>query len=57
MTAKLKSRKFWATFAVGAAVLFATQLGLSEDQAWQLVATLAAYVGAEGYVDAKRVKA
>jgi hypothetical protein len=57
MTAKLKSRKFWATFAVGATVLFATQLGLSEDQAWQLVATLAAYVGAEGYVDAKRVTA
>jgi len=54
MATKLKSRKFWATFAASVAVLFATQLGLSEDQAWQLVAVVVGYLGAEGYVDAKR---
>lgn len=54
MAAKLKSRKFWATFAASAAVLFATQIGMSEDQAWQLVALIVGYLGAEGYVDAKR---
>jgi len=57
MPEKLKSRKWWLTFAVGVVILFARQLGLEldESQLWELIALATGYNLTQGYVDAKAV--
>lgn len=52
---KLKSRKFWLTFAGGVVVLFAKQLGLDvdESQLWQLVALITGYGGVNALAKGK----
>lgn len=56
---KLKSRKFWLTFAGGVVILFAKQLGFDVDpeQLWQLASIVTGYNLAEAHVDAKRLVA
>lgn len=50
---RLKSRKFWITLAASVLVALAVQAGITEEAAWQIVALVASYIGAQGYVDAK----
>lgn len=54
---KLKSRKFWLTFAGGVVVLFAKHLGFDVDaeQLWTLASLVTGYNLAEAHVDAKRI--
>lgn len=56
MLGKLKSRKFWVTFAVSALLLLAKQLGLEVDEnaVWGAVAIATGYNFAQGHVDAKK---
>lgn len=56
---KLKSRKFWLTFAGGVVVLFAKHLGFDVDaeQIWALAGIVSSYNVAEAHVDAKRLAA
>lgn len=53
--ARLKSRKFWVTVAVGVVLVFGEELGLnlSEDTLWQLVALVGGWLGIQGIIDYK----
>ena len=59
MSSKLKSRKFWITFAVSVVLLFAQQLGLDVDgeTVWGIVAMITGYNAGQGYVDGQKEKA
>lgn len=52
---RLKSRKFWAMVTVGFIVVFGEELGidLDEQQLWQLVSVVAAWLGIQGVIDYK----
>lgn len=55
MLSKLKSRKFWVTFAGAAAVLFLRKLGfeITEDQLYALATMVTGYNVGQAMVDMK----
>lgn len=53
---KLKSRKFWVTLITANVLMFSDALGLNltADQIYGLIAIVAPYLLAQGYVDGKK---
>lgn len=52
---RLQSRKFWVTLSVGFVIVFGETVGidLDEDQGWQLVGVVGAWLGIQGAADFK----